>query len=269
MNRHSHAITTIVPLLILTVGATVFADDAGIRLLKATYKIANEKSTATSLVIETTKSDGTPRRFLVTAKHVLEGMAGDRCVIVNRIEQSPGIYARNEIGIMIRRDGQPIWRGHPNKDLAVIELPPELKLASLPYECIASENKLGEASAGESVRSAVYPERSEANPPGFAILRGGSIASFPIVPVSANPAFLVDTTTWTGDSGGPVMHAEMRTEQGDPIVLGFVRGMRNITDTTRESRFVEKRVHYPLGIAEVTPASFLLDLIPAPEPAAE
>ena len=267
MNLRSKAFSAIL-LFILTVSSAM-ADDAGIRLLKATYKIANDKSTATSLVIETTKADGTPRRFLVTARHVLEAMAGDRCVIVNRIEQSPGIYARNEIGIIIRRDGQPIWKAHPNRDLAVIELPPDLELASLPYDCIASESKLGEASAGESVRSAVYPERSEANPPGFAILRGGTIASFPLIPVAANPAFLVDTTTWTGDSGGPVMHGVMRTEQGDPILIGFVRGMRNITDTTRESRFVEKRVHYPLGIAEVTPASFLLDLIPAPEPTSE
>ena len=265
-----HSTCSLVATLAFFMGVnSLAADDGGIRLLRATYKIANEKSTATSLVIATNQADGTARRFLVTARHVMESMAGNRCVIVNRIEQAPGVYARNEISIVIRRDGQPIWKGHPTQDLAVIELPPELDLHSLPYDCIANESKLGEAAAGESVRTAVYPERSEANPPGFAILRGGSIASYPLVPLAANPAFLVDTTTWTGDSGGPVMHAEMRTETGNPIILGFVRGMRNITDTTRESRFIEKRVHYPLGIAEITAASHLLDLIPAPEAAAE
>ena len=255
-------------LISVTLG-NLSADDAGERLLKATYKIANEKSTATSVAIESSKSDGSTRTFLVTARHVLEAMAGDRCVIVNRIQQAPGIYARNEIAIPIRHSGKPLWRGHPNRDLAAIELPPELKLNALPYDSIASEDELAQAHAGEAVRTAVYPERSEANPAGFAILRGGSIASYPLVPIGANSAFLVDTTTWTGDSGGPVVHAEMRTEQGNPIILGFVRGMRNITDTSRESRFVEKRTHYPLGISEVTAAPFLFDLIPAPETSAK
>ena len=251
-------------LLCVTLG-NLLADDAGERLLRATYKIANEKSTATSVVIESPRSDGSTRKFLVTARHVLEAMVGDRCIVVNRIPQAPGIYARNEIAISIRNSGKPLWRAHPNRDLAAVELPSELKINALPYESIASENRLAQAHAGEAVRTAVYPERSEANPAGFAILRGGSIASYPLAPIAATSSFLVDTTTWTGDSGGPVIHAEMRTKQGDPIILGFVRGMRNITETSRESRFVEKRTHYPLGISEVTAAPFLLDLIPAPE----
>jgi hypothetical protein len=37
--------------------------------------------------------------------------------------------------------------------------------------------------------------------------------------------------------------------------------MRNITETVRESRFVERRTNYPLGITEALHASLARELI--------
>ena len=45
-------------------------------------------------------------------------------------------------------------------------------------------------------------------------------------------------------------------------MIGVVRGQRNVTDTKRESRFVESRTHYPLGLSETVQAAFVWDLIP-------
>ena len=45
------------------------------------------------------------------------------------------------------------------------------------------------------------------------------------------------------------------------MILGITRGMQNITDTVKESRFVEKRSDYPLGIAVVVHAKFAAKLI--------
>jgi hypothetical protein len=82
-----------------------------------------------------------------------------------------------------------------------------------------------------------------------------------LTPIKPHPFFLVDTTAWSGDSGGPVMHASLRSPGGSPLVIGIVAGMRNITDTVKESRFVERKTHYPLGISEVLHVAFARELI--------
>jgi hypothetical protein len=93
------------------------------------------------------------------------------------------------------------------------------------------------------------------------ILRGGVLASHPLLPVKPHPAYLVDTSAWAGDSGGPVSHESLRSPGGGPLVIGIVRGMRNITDTVKESRFVERKTHYPLGVSEVLHAVLARELI--------
>ncbi len=87
------------------------------------------------------------------------------------------------------------------------------------------------------------------------------IASFPLVPIKPYPAFLVDTTSWPGDSGGPVMHQSLRSPGEGPVMIGIVRGMRNIVDATKESRFVERRTQFPLGVSEVLHAALARQLI--------
>lgn len=237
-------------------------DDAAEKLVLATYKLANGSSTATGTVYQREK-DGKVQRFLVTAGHVLEAMSGDTFTLVSRSLREDKVYLRQEITIPVRQEGKPLWKKHAEQDVAVLLLPESLSVEALPVDCLATEELLEQVRVGDAVRLAVFPERSEANPAGSPILRGGVLASHPIVPVKPHPAFLVDTTAWPGDSGGPVSHATLRSPSGGPMVIGIVRGMRNITDTVKDSRFVERKTSYPLGISEVLHAVFAREVIEA------
>lgn len=247
-------------LLLFTSGVAARADDGAQRLVLATYKLSNEASTATGFVVCSEQEDKR-RCFVVTAHHVLAQMKGATCQLVSRARQQDGTYHRQEIAIPIRREGKTLWTKHAEHDLAVLPLPESVDVKSIPLECLANDQLLEKVHIGDGVWLAVFPERSEANSAGFPILRSGGIASFPITPVPAHPLLLVDTTSWTGDSGGPVAHHQLRTSAGDPIIVGVVRGMRNITETVRESKFIERKINYPLGITEVLQARLARDVV--------
>ncbi len=236
-------------------------DEAAEKLVLATYKLANGSSTATGTVYLRETEEGKSQRFVVTAAHVVEAMKGDSFTLVSRTQREDKVFLRKEMIVPIRKDGKPQWKKHAAHDIAVLLLPESVTVEAIPYDCLATEDVLGQVRVGDNLRLAVFPERSEANPAGFPILRGGVLASHPIVPVKPHPAFLVDTTAWPGDSGGPVIHASLRSPSGGPVVIGIVRGMRNITDTVKESRFVERKTHYPLGVSEVLHAVFARELI--------
>ena len=237
------------------------SDEAAEKLVLATYKLASEASTASGMVVRYESEDGSSQSFVVTAHHVLDQTRGDSSVLVSRTRRDDGTFQRQEIQVAVREAGRPLWRKHATHDLAVLPLPRGVNVEALPFDSLVTEDQLAEVRVGDAVRLAVFPERAEANNAGFPILRSGSIASFPVIPVKHHPMFLVDTTAWTGDSGGPVIHASLRSPSGGPLVVGLVRGMRNVTDTVKESRFVERRRHYPLGVSEVLHATLVRGLI--------
>lgn len=246
-----------------------YGDEGAEQMVLATYKLVNDSSTATGTVYQRECDDGKAQRFLVTAAHVFEGMKGDHCTIVSRKRRDDGLYMREEIQTAIRGNDKPLWTKHPTEDIAVLLLPESISINALPLDSLPTEDALKPVHVGDDVRSAVFPERSEANPAGLPILRGGVLASHPLLPVKPHPMFLIDTNAWPGDSGGPVAHKTLRSPSGGPLVIGIVRGMRNITDTVKESRFVERKTHYPLGISEVLHAALARELIEEHWPAGQ
>ena len=246
---------------LLLLGTLTRADEAAEQLVLATYKLANDSSTATGTVYQREIAEDTTQRYVVTAAHVFEAMKGDSCTLVSRYQREDGLYMRKDIQIPVRHEGKPLWKKHASEDVAVLLLPDDLSVESLPFDCLATEEILQQVHVGDDICSAVYPERSEANPAGLPILRAGMIASHPLLPVKPHPMYLVDTNSWPGDSGGPVSHKTLRASNGTPLVIGIIRGMRNITDTVKESRFVEKKIHYPLGISEVLHATLAKEVI--------
>jgi hypothetical protein len=242
--------------------AIAAGSEADEQLILATYKLFNERSTATCLVVsrpgnEEKKTAG----FIVTADHVFDQMGGNSCQLVARSPEKNGAYTRKEFRIEIRQNGKNLWQKHPRHDLAILRLPDDVEIASLPVGSLVTEEALKKIHSGDSVRLAVFPEQTESNGAGFPILRTGVIASFPLNPAKLHPMFLVDTTTWAGDSGGPVIHASQLAPGGHPLVIGFVHGMRNITDTVKESRRIERKTNYPLNISEVTQAVFVWEML--------
>ncbi len=240
----------------------LLADEAAERMVLATYKLANESSTATGIAVRFDTDEGQSQTAIVTANHVFREMSGDSCALVSRTANENGLYSRKELRIPIREGARNLWLKHARHDLAVLPIPKDIDLVAVPANCLTKPAEMSNVHSGDAVLLGVFPERAEANDAGFPILRGGNIASFPLVPVQPHSLFLVDTSTWTGDSGGPVMHQSLRSPEDGPLIIGIVRGMRSVTDTTRESRFVERRMHYPLGISEVLQAALVWDFVP-------
>ena len=226
-------------------------DEATERLVLATYKLFNEASTATGFIIEKEET-----RFIVTADHVLRGMRGDNLILVARRKKDDGSFRREDVSIPIRRDGKDLWTKHAKHDVAILPLPAEIDEPGLPFEVLAEDSGM---QVGDEIRAITYPERFEANGAGFPALRGGFIASYPLSPHKIHPTFLIDMTSWSGDSGGPAILAN--SDQETPILIGIVVGKHQITDTKSESRYVEKKTHYPLNISFAVHASFARQMI--------
>lgn len=227
------------------------ADEATEKLVLATYKLFHDSSVATGFIVKTEERD-----FIVTAAHVLENMRGDGMLLVAREKQESGEFKRRDIPVRIRKAKQPLWKKHPDHDLATLELPDEIDEPGIPLESLAEDSGM---TVGDSLRTIVFPERFEANGAGFPTLRGGVVASYPLAPHNIHATFLIDMTSWSGDSGGPVQLVDEEREQ--PVVVGILVGKHSITDTSKESRFVERKTFYPLDISFAVHASFARKMI--------
>jgi hypothetical protein len=89
------------------------------------------------------------------------------------------------------------------------------------------------------------------------VARNGILASHPIQPVAEYHTFLVDFTTFDGDSGGPVL---TRGTNGHPLVVGMVLAhMRHDERITLE--YEERTIHHPLGLGTAVQARFIRETV--------
>jgi hypothetical protein len=108
-----------------------------------------------------------------------------------------------------------------------------------------------------SVFVLTYPTRFEANDAGFAVARQGIIASHPFLPVQRHRTYLVNFTTFDGDSGGPVFVAGT---DGHPLLVGIVLAQfRHDERVTLE--YEERTIHHPLELGTVLHTQFVRDTI--------
>jgi len=246
-------------------------------VMSATFKIANEGSTATCFIValpEDSRS-GRKERVLVTAAHVLEQMSGEKCRLVLREKQASGGFARKEVPLKIRSGNQPLWVRHPEIDVAALplKLADDRTVASLSFDRLASAAAIqsGRLRAADEVWIACYPAQLEANRAGFPILRRGSVASHPLAPLKRHRTYLVDYSTVGGDSGGPVVlggrriwhksDEERSGEGANPrLIVGLVIGQHRQT-TKSVSPHEERTVHRSLGLAIVVHAEFIRQTI--------
>ncbi len=108
-----------------------------------------------------------------------------------------------------------------------------------------------------------YPSQLEAGKAGFPVLRRGTVASFPLTPISRNKTFLVDYSTFGSDSGGPVVvgnHKLSDKAAQRALLVGLVLGQQRQTVKTT-SPIGERTVHRPLGLAIVVHAQFIRQII--------
>jgi hypothetical protein len=223
-------------------------------LLAATFKIASKESSGTCFLIEPPHSSGSSNRpvIVLTAAHVLQEAPGTDCLIVMREKRPDGSFLRKEMPLPIRSGEKPLWVKHPDEDVAAIKwtLPSGICCQPLRLEHLARANDFtnGKIRLGSDTWIFCFPAHLEANDAGFPVLRHGSIASLPLLPLSSNRTYLVDFNTFGGDSGAPVMMAGRSGPRPDPLIIGLVLGMERQTDKA-SMPFEERTVHHPLGLA--------------------
>jgi len=231
-------------------------------LLDATFKIASKESSGTCFLIEPPPSSGSSNRavIVVTAAHVLQEAPGTDCLIVMRDKRPDGSFLRKEVPLPIRSGEKPLWVKHPDEDVAAVKWTLPLGVCCQPLRldqlARADDFTNGKIPLGSGAWIFCFPAHLEANDAGFPVLRHGSIASLPLLPLSSNRTFLVDFSTFGGDSGAPVMLGEQGALQPQALIMGLVLGMERQTDTA-SMPFEERTVHHPLGLAIVAHSEIL------------
>lgn len=240
----------------------------------ATFRVAGANSSGSSFLVRLPPlpEAAAQRYVLVTAAHVLEAMAGTECQLILRRAEADGRYARFEHTIPIRDNDQPRWRRHADVDLAVlpVELPAEAAVQAFDLAQIADETALADrrVHVGLPTWVAGFPAGMEGNESGWPVLRHGTIASFPLHPLSAARTIFVNAQTFPGDSGAPVVAVDEAAAGGPALrLIGISVGMQRQTDRS-VLPFEEMTMHTPLGMAIVVQAAFLLELLRPLETAA-
>ena len=189
--------------------------DLTVGLIAATVQLDQPNSgrptrrVGTGFLVDAPRPDGQPRTVLVTAHHVLNGMADPDARIGWRVEMPGGGWRFTPEPLRIRREnGDPAWVRHPVRDIAVMEVsaPPAFARAAIPLGWLADADALDarQVGPGDELLTLGYPHGYSSNKAGFPILRVGRVSSWPVTPIEAFPVFLLDFPVFPGNSGGPV-----------------------------------------------------------------
>lgn len=266
-------------LLTLTIHDFCFGEvqpDINTILMRSTFKIQGATgSIGTAFIMGKPYDDNSTRGkyVLITADHVLSNIKGDEATIFLRKKVAEH-YVKFPYKIKIRQNNQNLWKKHPDVDVAVMNIPlprnRDLLLAST--ELLASDEELRkfEIYPGRELVALGYPLRLESNKSGFAVLRSGRIASFPLTPTKELKTFLIDFEVFSGNSGGPVYfhdtdwHKRGSGRIGAPqevqLIMGIVSKQKIVTEKIESLTAITEQRHQ-LGLAEIVHASFIKEAL--------
>lgn len=190
-------------------------------LMQSTFLLEGRAGQAATLgtvfVVGIPIPNTTPARgnlVMVTAAHVLEQMQGDTATLHlrRRVDEATNAWVQVPYTLQIRKNGQPLWKRHPEADVAAMYLyvPNEAPVTPITPLMFADDKMLSEygVNPGDEVRCLGYPLGLASNEAGFPVLRSGKIASYPLTPTDKTKSFLVDLRVFKGNSGGPVYFVE-------------------------------------------------------------
>jgi S1-C subfamily serine protease len=197
-------------------------------MIQATVAVASAPGgpaeTGTGVLVSDPLPDGAPRVVLVTARHVIQNIVqtGGGPVQVGLHFKNPDGTWRKEWRAEPTQAGErQLWVRHPVYDVAVlpVTVPPEIAALAIPASWFADGDTFARqgVQTGDVVEVLGYPQGYASDGRGFAILRVGRLASYPLTPDSEG-TFLVDFPVVSGNSGGPVFTS--RRTDGRPAVEG-------------------------------------------------
>ncbi|MBN9689119.1 MAG: trypsin-like peptidase domain-containing protein [Verrucomicrobia bacterium] len=236
-------------------GSAATGEAPFVAMLQATCRLSRDGHSGTGFLIQRDTNV-----FLVTAAHVFDESKAAEGVLIVREKQSSGEAVRKELPLVVFQDGQPLWKRHPSQDVAVLPLtlPANLDVVPLPVAQIlrATPDGSSPATLGAEVWLPGYPAQLEVNAAAWPVLRRGTIASYPLSPVSAIPTLVVNIGSFGGDSGGPLF----TLVDGVPRLVGVVSGMHRQTDRSI-TPYEERIQHTPLGLSIAVQADLVLTVL--------
>lgn len=257
-------------------------DDFNINMMRSTFLIEGENnSKGTCFIIGNWDGDSIVKQiYLVTAKHVLDGMIGDSANIYLRIRLADSSYKTFKNKFEIRRQGVNQYVSHPTEDVAVIKSYPILNIFDyviVPEFLLISEVqiKLLKLHPGDNLNVLGYPMGKSYQDTGFPILRSAKISSYPILPISIYKTFLLDFEVFGGNSGGPVYFVDKsnrkinkKYERGQSVnpdfiyqnIIGLVSSEAILKESVRSLNKTELITH-KLSLANIVHAKYILETI--------
>ena len=206
---------------------------------------------------------------LVTAAHVLEGIAGDNASLQLRRKSDDGTYTVFGYQLPIRKVGQPLYVKHPTADVAAMyaDLPDEVPMTGLAPDVLATDKSLEdvEVHPGDEAFILGFPAAAS-TPGGFPILRVGHIASYPLTPMTMVKQWAFDAHVLNGNSGGPVYYTYVNRLFKGQVHFGVGQAVLGLVIQDVRSLLPEF-ANRDLDYGVVVPAQFIretLDMLPAP-----
>lgn len=185
--------------------------DFTLALEQATVPVAGAPGGATTagtgLLVSDPLPDGTPRVVLVTARHVIQNIGAAQVQLGLHRQDPDGTWRKEWLAEPVRAGERTLWARHPVYDVAVlpVSLPPDVAALAIPASWFADDATFErmDIQPGDAFEVLGFPAGYASDPRGFAILRVGHLASYPVTPRTEG-TFLIDAPVVSGNSGSPV-----------------------------------------------------------------
>lgn len=232
-------------------------------------KDPKQVSFGTAFFIGKPTKNGSKSYFvLVTAKHVLEDIAGDDATIFLREPLRDKSFRQLAHTFKIRDKGVPLYKTHPTADVAVMyfQMPTKAPFTITDQGFLVSDERIAqlELHPGDELLCLGYPNGTAANHMGFPILRSGRLASYPLLPTVSIKVFLFDFMVFPGNSGGPVYFSYDVRQMGGNLRSGGLMGILGLVSQQAFPSAPELKSE-PLKLGIVVPATFIketIDMLP-------
>lgn len=193
----------------------------------STYPVATQKGQASAFVIncEDPQAPGKSSAVVLTSAHVLETIGDGPLIIGLRNRKAAG--GADEMPLVLipeKQQKRQFYVRHPTCDIAAfwVRLPTAIKqqadLTTVLNDQLLKRDRV-QLHTGDDVSMLGYPEVLPGTEGGFAVLRSGKVASYPVGTPSANKLFLINTDVYPGDSGAPIF---ISARDGRPRLVGIL-----------------------------------------------
>lgn len=195
------------------------------KMMWSTYPIATMKGEATSFVIQCDDRGASGAATVFTPAHVLETM-GKGPLVLGLHRKGPEGGMETVLLMLLPEGGRekrPFYVRHPTQDLAAFRVRlPEAAAKIARLDSVLKEQTLkrgGEMHVGDEVSFLGYPNVCPGTKGAFAVLRRGTISSYPAAGALTPGMFLIGADVYPGDSGAPVFTG---TGKGSPRLVGVL-----------------------------------------------